>query len=157
MAMSKGIKANKKTEAKPQNEQINLDFLVQTTLGGQNAVEMLKSGCVVVPHTVGVGLLGAIKHKFDIPIEQWKLDEEDQVFLLFDNEKDRPVLVHQKSAIAALNVWIHTLNLNSGIEALEDLLDGTLVIGKKMILDEDHIEELEFERGEGKFGRYTIN
>lgn len=153
--MAKNHNGNKKTEAKPQNELLNLDFMVQTTLGGQNAVEMLKSGTEVKPSSIGIGLLGSIEHKWDIPSEQWKLDKGDQMFLIFDDEKDRPVLVHQKSAIAALQVWIHTQNLGSKISEIVDLLDGTLVIGKELIVSES--ENLQFVREEGKFGRYTIN
>ena len=149
--------------AKQGNKQ-DLGFLQQMSLGGINAVEMLKSnvdGVDCHPYEILIGNIGNLAKKFDIPIDSFKLNPDMQAMLLFDLQKDRPLFVHQKTAQGAMHVIIHQLNIDDKVESVEDYLVDTLVIGKllKFTAKNGNPEcpNLNFVRESGKFGKWKID
>jgi hypothetical protein len=153
--------------AKQGNKQ-DLGFLQQMSLGGINAVEMLKSnvdGVDCQPYEILIGKIGDLGKKFDIPIDSFKLDPGMQAMLLFDLQKDRPLFVHQKTAQGAMHVIIHQLNIDDKVESVEDYyLEFTAdksIIGKLLKFTakngKPECPNLNFVRESGKFGKWKIN
>lgn len=147
--------------AKKVQKPLDLGFLgTQTTLIGKNAVEWCKNGLVCDVHSIIFGNISDLIAKWDINIEALHLELEQQVFLILDLNKDRPILVYQKSSIAALYAFIAGENAESRIEKVRDVehdLDDAgkpIVIGQRM--DFVQAREVEFTRGDGKFAKYEL-
>lgn len=142
----------------------DLSFLgTQTTLSGATAVEWCKDGLKVDVSSIIFGTIQKLSDKFDINFEALHLDIEEQVFLILDVNKDRPVLVYQKSAKAQLYHYISELNVAGLIEEIRELEWGTTaadnsepnIIGQELVFAQ--INEIIFTRKEGKFGKYEIS
>ena len=142
----------------------DLSFLQQMSLGGINAVEMLKNnvdGVDCQPYEVLIGKIGDLGKKFDIPIDSFKLNPELQAMLLFDLNRDRPLFVHQKTAQGSFHVILHQLNIDDKIDSVEDYLLDTLVIGQLLKFTakngKSECPNLNFVRESGKFGKWKID
>ena len=142
----------------------DLSFLQQMSLGGINAVEMLKNnvdGVDCQPYEVLIGKIGDLGKKFDIPIDSFKLNPELQAMLLFDLNRDRPLFVHQKTAQGSFHVILHQLNIDDKVDSVEDYLVDTLVIGQLLKFTakngKSECPNLNFVRESGKFGKWKID
>lgn len=149
--------------AKQGNKQ-DLGFLQQMSLGGINAVEMLKSnvdGVDCKPYEIIIGNISDLAMKFDIPIDAFKLKADMQAMLLFDLQKDRPLFVHQKTAQGSMHVIIHQLNIEDKVADVEDYLIDGYVIGKLLKFTakdgDSECPNLNFVRESGKFGKWRID
>ena len=147
-----------------QHKKQDLGFLQQMSLGGINAVEMLKQnvdGVDIHPYEVLIGKTKDLAKKFDIPIESFKLNPEEQTMLLFDLKRDRPLFVHQKTAQGSFHVILHQLNIDDKIDSVEDYLLDTLVIGQLLKFTakngKSECPNLNFVRESGKFGKWKID
>lgn len=138
----------------------DLSFIKQMSLGGLNAVEMLrmngKEGLKLKPYAIVVGKIGDLSKKFDIPIEAFKLDVKFQAMLIFDRLLDRPVLCHQSTAQGSLTALIHEWNVDDIVDSVEEYLHDKKMIGHILHLDEETVPNLELFREGGKFGKWRI-
>ena len=138
----------------------DLSFIKQMSLGGLNAVKMLRTkGDVSVdvkPHGILIGDIGDLVKKFDIPIEQFKLDLKFQAMLLFDKALDRPLLVHQSTAQGSLHSLIHEWNVDDIITSVDEYEHDGEMIGHLLSISEKQKKVLQFYRESGKFGKWKI-
>ncbi len=134
--------------------------MAQMSLGGLNAVKMLKGEVETRPFEILIGAIGDLNKKFDIPVDAFKLNLEQQACLLFDLKLGRPILVHQKTALAALYSLIHQWNVDEKISEVEDYKFNDEVIGQLMKFEVKNnqpiIPNLIFLREEGKFGKWNL-
>ena len=138
----------------------DLSFLAQISLGGLNAVKMLRTkGDATVdvkPHGILVGAIGNLVKKFDIPVEQFKLDLKFQAMLLFDEQLDRPLLIHQSTAQGSLTALIHEWNVDDKVDSVEEYEHNGESIGHLLTMNEKQKNVLAFYRESGKFGKWKI-
>lgn len=154
-----GLLAGKSPKKDVKSEEIDLSFLGQMTLFGASAVEWVKNGTNVFTTHLIHGKIGDLLEIFEINIEVLRLTVENEVFLLFEEGRDRPVLVYQKSAMAQVYRWLSEINVNGGIiDVRPEYLGNTKQkIGTRMVLDLDCADrQLEFSREKGKFGKYIL-
>jgi len=146
---------------KVKNEQKDLGFMSQLTLFGANAVEWLKDGTTIRPHKILLGQIQDLISTYDINFKGLHLEPNAEVFLLFERERDRPLLVYQKSAMAQVYRWLSDINCETpcGIDNVDDLFDHDgAKLGTVMIISNEYdFDGLHFVREEGKFGKYTLN
>ena len=141
------------------NEKQDLDFLGQMTLFGASAVEWVKSGTNVTVKYLIHGKIKDLLELYDINFEVLHLTGENEVFLLVEDGRDRPVLVYQKSAMAQVYRWLSEINIEGGImDVKPEYLGNTKQkIGTRMVIDIDcPYHDLEFSREKGKFGKYIV-
>ena len=138
----------------------DLSFLGQMTLFGDNAVEWVKNGTEISVYKIIFGTVDKLKQVYDINIETLHLELEREVFLLFEDARDRPVLVYQKSALAQVYRWLSDINTADpcGILDISTAYVGNTkdVLGQSMMLDPSSDRDLTFSRDDGKFGKYQL-
>lgn len=154
-----GLLAGKSTKKDVKNEQQDLSFLGQLTLFGASAVEWCKNDTNVIVNYLIHGKIKDLLELFDINFEVLRLTGENEVFLLFERDRDRPVLVYQKSAMAQVYKWLSEINIEGGIlDVRPEYLGNTKQkIGTRMVVDIDSFSEIKFTREKGKFGKYILN